>query len=651
MRRLIWLLLGIFGTIPLAAQQPEIALFRWKITDYKGTIMGDYRMRNQSFDESVLQGKYNRGFTRGSVEINSRGSIYHPLFFDYLLNLNLGYNQSNASRTSAFRQHEFDRGISRNILFQGRALNRKPVNFSVEYLRQHQQLNREIFYVVNSFIHRTGARLNYRNQILPSSLSFSNSFTRNSYSTREISTTERQLGLSANHGSYRQLNGRISLSYTDYQRVDLGFYQSSQHYFKLRHSLQVPLDSGRDNIIYSNAFYTNITGTRDFTSFFWNGRSFSRITEALTNSNRITYRESVTPEAQYNAQTIASQLNHQLYESLNSSVELAYRRLNERGFLRQTVSGKIGLNYQKSLPAGRLQLHASVNPNWVDIRDKQNQPVTEEIYHAFGTENPVFLPRENILRQSIEVLDPNRLILYIQEQDYSIQTYGNTFQILRLPGSQIADSSEVLIRYQFLPDPTQQTRYHLWNYGISYRLHRLLDLVAGYSGYASQYPQSLGAMSWWNSDEKNVNKFYLQLEYHSISLDLSRETSNSSITPYTTNALSLSGVLGSYLNQYLLTRAQLMWQKLPLRNANQQQTYYTIEYFRRIFRQFSVKAAWHERSIFGDLNKLREEKWTGTIKYRKPNVTFNLEYNYYKNRFFTSRETNHRWTFTLVFNP
>jgi len=650
MNKFIWLLLGLFGATLLSAQAPETALFRWRITDYSGTISGDYRIRNRSFDQSAIQGEYNRGLTRGLVELDSRGSIYHPLFFDYLLNLDLGYNQSHVSRKSMIDQREVDRGISRNILFQGRLLSRKPLNFTLEYLRQHRQLNREIFYIVNSFTRRYGARLNYRNQILPGSLSYSEIFTRDSYSSREITTTENRLGFSANHGSYKQVNGRINVNYTDYQRVDEGFYQSNQHYFKVRHALQIPFDSARDNIIYSNALFTNITGTRDFTNFFWNGRSTSRITETLTNSSRITYRESITPGAKYNAQTIASQLNHQLYESLNSSAELIYRRLNEQGFLRQTVSPKVGLNYQKLLPVGRLQLNAGVNPNWVYIRDKENQPVTEEIYHSFGEENPVFLPRENILEQSIEILDPNRLILYIPEQDYAVQPYGNTFQILRLPGSQISDSTEVIIRYKFIADTRQRAHYNLWNYGISYRFHRLLDFVAGYSGYASRY-ESLAALNWWNSDEKDVNRLYLQLGYRSFSLDMSRETSNSSITPYTTNAIALNGLLGSYLKQYLLGRAQLMWQKLPLRDATQRQTYYTVEYFRKISRQLSVKAAWHERSIFSDLNQLREEKWTGTIKYQIPNFTFNLEYDFFKNRFFNSRETNQRWTFSLVLNP
>jgi len=650
MKRVVWLLWGIFGATMASAQQPEPAPFRWRITDYRGTISGDYRIRNRSFDQSSIQGEYNRGITRGSIEMDSRGSIYHPLFFDYLLNLDIGYNQSSVSRKSRIGQWEFDRGISRNILFQGRALSQKPINFTLEYLRQHQQLNREIFYIVNSFTRRFGARLNYRNQILPGSLSYTNSLTRNFYSSREISAIEKRVGLSANHGVYRQVNGRINLSYSDYKRVDEGFYRSNQHYFKVRHALQIPFDSDRNNIIYSNALFTNITGTRDFTTFFWNGRSFSKITESFTNSNRVTYRKSITPDAEYNAQTIASQLNHQLYESLMSSIELTYRRLNEQGFLRQTVSPKVGLNYQKSLPVGRLQLTASVNPNWVYFRDYENQPVTEEIYRSFGEENPVFLSRKNILEQSIEILGPSRLILYIPEQDYTIQPYGNTFQILRLPGSQISDSVEVIIRYKFMADAQQRAQYHLWNYGISYRFHRRLDFVVGYSGYVSRY-ESLADVNWWNSDEKDVNRLYLQLGYRPFSFDMSRETSNSSITPYTTNTIALSGVLGSYLKQYLLGRGQLMWQKLPLRDAEQKQTYYTVEYFRKISRQFSLKAAWHERSISGDLNQFREEKWTGVIKYRIPQATFNLEYNYYKNKFFNSRETNQRWTFSLVLNP
>jgi hypothetical protein len=137
--------------------------------------------------------------------------------------------------------------------------------------------------------------------------------------------------------------------------------------------------------------------------------------------------------------------------------------------------------------------------------------------------------------------------------------------------------------------------------------------------------------------------WFCRVNYPPFNLDLKREASNSKITPYENWSATVDGILGAYLSQYFLARAQFGTQILPLRDDRQKFSSVLLRYFRRLSRNLRAEVSWQQRSVQGSLNELIERKWDVILKYDHTKVSFSLEYYLVDTQFFEELEYNQQW--------
>jgi len=154
-------------------------------------------------------------------------------------------------------------------------------------------------------------------------------------------------------------------------------------------------------------------------------------------------------------------------------------------------------------------------------------------------------------------------------------------------------------------------------------------------------------VTWFTQDERRDLNWFCRINYPPINLDLKWDMSNSKITPYETWSATIDGILGSYLSQYLLARAQYGTQILPLQNDRQKFSSVLLRFFRRLSKNLRTEVTWQQRSVQGSLNDLMERKWDVILKYDHTKVSFSLEYYLIDTQFFEELEYSQKWILSI----
>ena len=147
-------------------------------------------------------------------------------------------------------------------------------------------------------------------------------------------------------------------------------------------------------------------------------------------------------------------LDHQLYDSLLTSLEI-FGRLEDSSFRkRHELGGRIAENYLKQLGGwGRLNVlvspHASIAYNRLD---EDTAFVFDESHRLFGLQ-PVMLRQRDIIESSIVVTNDNGSIVYDEGPlgDYIVNQVGGGLEteLVRTPISDIGDGELVLVDYEY----------------------------------------------------------------------------------------------------------------------------------------------------------------------------------------------------------
>ncbi|MFQ6614266.1 MAG: hypothetical protein ACE5D1_05425, partial [Fidelibacterota bacterium] len=152
-------------------------------------------------------------------------------------------------------------------------------------------------------------------------------------------------------------------------------------------------------------------------------------------------------------------------------------------------------------------------------------------------------------------------------------------------------------------------------------------------------------------DDKRENAWFLNVDYAPFKLEVKRESSDSRLTPYTITSVTLNGILGSFLSQYLMVSTDYSWQELPLRNDHQEIQNLVLEGFRRFSRSIRAKLSWGRRSINGTLNDLVEEQWLAVVKYKTRNTIISLDYSWSRNTLMRDRELDKKMFLEVTITP
>jgi hypothetical protein len=625
-------------------------LFDFRLQDYRGNFTGNFQWKDRQVQGAAFNGRSIRNAFFEELELAGTGSIYHPNLFSYSLKTNLGLNQSKISRAGETGPYSQENGFFRDMLFQGILLPKKPYNLMVNYHRKYRQLNNNFFEDTYTYTRRWQLQANWRNPYFPSHFGASSDNRDEFYGSRQIAITEKRLTYSGGWGKRDRAHGDLRITHLNLRRSEIGLYDIRQNNTTFQSTFNLPFGTNNRHNFRSSVFGNYITGTDSIFNVNWMTTAIFNHRDNLKSNVLYAYNYYNLNSWPAQNHQISTELNHQLYLSLTTTLQGRFYLYTENGYAKKEWQLDLNWDYQKRLPKGQLKLNLKLQPRREVIHTEQGFKQRGEWVHVFDQFLPVLIPQEGILIESIEVTSLDGTTIYVNELDYRLTPYGGSVEIQRIPGSSIPDSVAVTIHYLYEGSPFRKTSYSFRTYGIAYQIQDFWGLEIGYKSFSARYPVK-NRTTWNSQDPRQVQSWFLKLEYHPVSFELNHETSTSRITPYTQTSLIVNGILGSFVNQYLMVRTQVGWQILPLRNDRQKYNLINVEYFRRISRSLRGRIVWGQRLIHGSLNDLQERKWLAALKFSSRKMSLSFDYQYVTNTFFSEKETDQRCNIVISINP
>jgi len=642
-RQLVWFLTMVSI---MWAQIPSYRLFEYRLKGYEIRLSTDIQKRDRSISGATFNGESTRSTNFQELELRWDGSVYHPNLLVYSLTTNLGLNQNRMMRAGESDPYSKDRGFFHDYALRGILLQKKPYSILVGYHRKYRRLNNNFYEDTEDYSRRWSLQGSWRNPWVPFSTEYSNDKRQEFYGNREINVAEKRWGLSGGWGSRQEPNGSFRLNRTQVHRYEKELYDILLKNTTLTTNFTYPFDEVGRNVYQTSLFGSQIVGTDSIVNITWNHMGRMELRKNLNGSANYSYRFYETRSSRSQNHTFRTGMQHQLYLSLTTNAELQWNEYIESSYQKRDLIGTVNWDYTKKLPVGRLFGKLGYEPHGERIRSDRGIQRWGEFYHNFSHLPSAVIPQKGVVEESIEVYNIEGTVTYVLQLDYQVFPYGTTFIIQRVPGSAIPDSAEVMIRFLYEGNTFEKTNYTLWNYGLTYEFQSFWGIVVGFSGVSARYPDRT-AVTWFTQDERRDVSWFCRVNYPPFNLDLKREASNSKITPYENWSATVDGILGSYLSQYLLARAQFGTQILPLRDDRQKFSSVLLRYFRRLSRNLRAEVSWQQRSVQGSLNELIERKWDVILKYDHTKVSFSIEYYLVDTQFFEELEYSQQWVASI----
>ncbi len=149
------------------------------------------------------------------------------------------------------------------------------------------------------------------------------------------------------------------------------------------------------------------------------------------------------------SQQLVAELNHRLYDSLETDVFLARNRTTSP--TGRTDFEEVGVDavYTKKLPGG-AELRARFNSRY-GVRDSlrgDGQELVRDERHVARFGVPARLERPGVIAGSVVVTDTLRATLYEEGVDYELLLIGDFAEITPLEGGRIRDGQVILVEYR-----------------------------------------------------------------------------------------------------------------------------------------------------------------------------------------------------------
>jgi hypothetical protein len=160
------------------------------------------------------------------------------------------------------------------------------------------------------------------------------------------------------------------------------------------------------------------------------------------------YQRTEVPGTTTDSYNAEAGIEHQLYESLRSHLDVHARRTDFDG-LREDLVGATGrLDYRKQTGLGYLTAGYSRTLDYFERRggDGIRQVLNETI--TLQSNQDQFLANPNVIRESIQVTDAQG-VPYTENFDYEIVESGNRTGIRLLPGGSLSPGDLVFVDYRF----------------------------------------------------------------------------------------------------------------------------------------------------------------------------------------------------------
>jgi len=547
--KLIVVYIFLFGCQNLASQTPQFSIGGWHFQSFNSQVgfNGEYRSQKTVLRSGIPEYPKTSLFN-GRLRADSRGYIWHPNFLQLQFNgeYHPGVKQENflniPDRAEAKTAEKFE---VRSIFFSQR-----PLSLSLFTNYNHNFVNREFTTDVEMFRNNYGARLSYRNSLIPVVFNYS----RNEWQQREIQTGRAFLD---NRHSFKA-EGTLSLTSQDDHHIGYTFDDFSRDHASnglIENEISavnlrdvIFLDKKQQSQYSSTVWYQNQTGNQTFKRLQINENLNLKLPKNFGFNGSYQFTDFEQAVFNYRQHSATSRLEHRLFLSLTSQIYLEYSSLDQSAFDETMKVGGFSFDYQKKIPIGRLNIFYEYR-----LRDEERQSAPQRLRvvdepQTLTDTRAVLLNNPFVIPESIVVTDATGIVIYQENIDYILIPRGNFLEIQRIPGGQILEGSEVYVDYLAAQAASYNFEAVNHTFGTRVFLHR--QLVELYYQYFEQDYQNIEGRDLSVLKFIDQNIYGSRISYGMLSLGVELDHFNSNIVPYRSSRyfLSVTGRLFKGIN-------------------------------------------------------------------------------------------------------
>ena len=549
------------------AADDEPALFR--LSDFSGSFNLLYQIIDE--EEASLGTVYRdsyRQYLEGGIHLLSAGSIYHANLLSFNLDLNIaGHRSKNKLFSDASVNNAINNTYDIRLLF----LKEKKINLEL-YTKSNYSTHDRVFWERYFTTSRSsGIRLYSRLKYLPFELEIYN-LSIKSESLSYLERNEKSDNIDLRMPLLRNSRARLLLVMRNKNYSESVF---NIHYKSLDMTGSLNYRYGhRDrNILNSAVSYNRIDGIYDFEVFnFITGNYYYFKSNLFLNT---TYKLTVDNSLQrsYKRHDLYGQLNHRLFESLNSEFLLGGRFEDSPYQKIRAIRNQVNFYYKKRIPTGRILFRYSNLNEWSGYSSQEPGASASELLEFSYTE-VVMVTQPGINRESIKITDPGFTYVYVEGIDYQVDTLNNVITITRLPGGAIPRGGKILVYYEYLTYPGFRLKLH--SYSIDFRV---VFLKYFHLIYGKRAVNNIITSIYMVPPFENYHRDIYGTQFNSryLNMDYTFERYDSNLSAYKSTNFRISGNL-SLFRRFLL-RANLTKSRIDFENVDYSSKFdaYSIE--------------------------------------------------------------------------
>ncbi len=485
----------------------------------------DFRFEYEDDRQEGLKQRRSRFEER--LDLDTRGSIYHPNLLEFNIGTSFGLGQEwyRGDFNDYINAYPYEYDINLNFL------KLKPYSFTLFANRSSTLNSRQFFEPIKVDNDLYGGEFRFQNKLFPVTLRLQSQNTKeDSFDfKRDRAEKSADLRISNQLGDFFRSEFRyIYKGLMEENPAIQGEIESKQEITSHDFSLSSRLDYNKIHGN-SNISYLETSGILKTDQLRINENVYIDHTKTFTTLYNYNFSRYATGNFMSNINQGSIGCRHKLYESLVTEVKGDASLTNGTDFKESLYGPSVSLSYRKNVPGGVF----SAGYNF--FYHRTDREATDAMINVFGERiiltdtNRTFLANPDVILSSVIVRDTFGAILTLNI-DYRLIPSGNLTEIQRVA---LPDNTPVLVDYEF--SSPQSLKYDTVNNGINlrYDFKQLFSLYYSYLDTAYKgitYTSAPTAASPLNNIRKSLYGAELRWRWFSITGEY--EDDNSDLNPF-----------------------------------------------------------------------------------------------------------------------
>jgi hypothetical protein len=405
----------------------------------------------------------------------TQGYVYHPALLKFNISLEPELRQTIEKRDREGSDSDTGNELSMSYDIDATFLAKKPYTLNLFAQRRDSEIKSAFAETTQTEFKSYGGNLQLKYRFLPTTFSYVHASSEQSgFFNLDEDRDEFNLYSSLNT---RKSQTTLNANYTETDRTSGGVRgETKTTNGDLRNLYNITGDR-RVELKTALAYRNTDSDNQDNTTYNANGNLNWRHTKNFSSNYRAGYSRQEQADDFVSKQAIfGAGLRHQLYENLTTNFQGRATLEDFPGGSRDQYGGNLDLFYTRRIPWGLLNINLAYDLAYVTRQNPEDPIQVVDEPHQLLDSEVTILDNENVETDTIVVTDITNSIIYVENQDYTLEQIDTFTRIIREPLGSIANGQTVLVDYSYIADPSYDDIAFSQSYGIKLSLWSALTL-------------------------------------------------------------------------------------------------------------------------------------------------------------------------------